>query len=80
MDVLLGSRDVPSLLTGVSNLGPLTALTIPSATAAGKHYILAVADAGHGVLESNETNNTLAKAITIPRLDAIELGAIDATG
>ncbi len=49
----------------MSNLGPLTALTIPSATAAGTHYILAVADAGHGVLESNETNNTLAKAITI---------------
>ena len=65
VDVLLGSRDVPLLLTGVSNIGPLTQVAIPLGTAAGTYYILAVADAGHTVLESNETNNTASKPITI---------------
>jgi len=64
-DVWLASRDVPLLVTGGSSVGAQTAVTIPPGTAGGNYYILAVADAGHTVAESNENNNTTAKPLTI---------------
>jgi subtilase family serine protease len=40
-------------------------MPIPSGTAAGNYYVIAVADADHGVLEANEANNATAKLIAI---------------
>ena len=64
-DVVLASRAVPLLATGVSSVGPQTAVTIPPGTAAGNYYILAIADADNTVAESNENNNVIAKPLTI---------------
>ena len=64
-DVWLASRAVPLLATGASSAGPQTAVTIPPGTASGNYYILAVADAGNTVAESNENNNVVAKPLTI---------------
>ncbi len=55
-DVALGSRDVPQLAAGASSSASTT-LTIPSGTATGIYYMLAVADAPGTVAESLETNN-----------------------
>jgi uncharacterized repeat protein (TIGR02543 family) len=63
-DVVLGSRAIPALAAGASNTGSI-ALPIPANTAVGSYYILARADANAVVSESNETNNTKAKAFSI---------------
>ena len=60
----LGSRNAGVLLTGVSSSGQTT-VTIPPGTAPGTWYVIARADADGAVAESSETNNNLAKAITI---------------
>jgi subtilase family serine protease len=64
-DVWLASRAVPLLVTGASSIGPQTAVTIPPGTAPGNYYVLAVADAGNTLAESNENNNVTAKPLTI---------------
>src|SRR6185295_5136673 len=56
-DVLLGSRTVPILAPGASSAAP-TALTIPPGTAPGTYYVIARADEGALVSETDETNNT----------------------
>jgi subtilase family serine protease len=63
-DTLLGQRDVIALAVGGSQLVK-TPVTIPEATPAGSYYIIVEADGGATEAESNETNNTLSKAITI---------------
>ena len=64
-DVLLdGSRAVPPLAAGATNSGSTT-VTIPAGTASGTFYIIARADSGNAVGETNETNNTRSKAISI---------------
>jgi subtilase family serine protease len=55
-DVLLGSRAVAALAAGASDAGQ-AALTIPSQTAAGTYYVIAVADADNAVGETVEGNN-----------------------
>ncbi len=63
VDILLRSRAVPALNAGTTN--KLSAsVTLPSVTP-GAYYIIAVSDAGSVVVETNETNNTKYKAITI---------------
>ena len=57
-DVLLGSRAVPALAPGASDSGTAS-LTVPAGTASGLYYVFAKADAGDGVAEISETNNTL---------------------
>ena len=57
-DVLLGTRPVAALLAGAVDTAPSTSLTIPANTAAGTYYLLAQADGGGTVLESQESNNT----------------------
>ena len=58
-DRLLGSRNV-------TGLGPLTStaattvVTVPADVTPGAYYVIAVADAGNQVVESDETNNTRA--------------------
>ena len=55
-DVLLGSRTVAALAAGASDAGQAV-LTIPSQTAAGTYYVIAVADADNAVGETVEGNN-----------------------
>jgi subtilase family serine protease len=61
-DVLLGSRPVGVLLPNSSSTIKTT-LTIPGGTPAGRYYIIAVADDGGAVPETNEANNTRAVLI-----------------
>jgi subtilase family serine protease len=63
-DVLLASRAVPVLLSGVSSPGS-TSVIIPAGIAPSTYYILARTDADNVVAESNEANNTASKPITI---------------
>jgi subtilase family serine protease len=63
-DVALGSRPVPALAAGDSAAGAAS-LIVPSTTAAGSYYILAVSDGDGSVPETSETNNTRALFIKI---------------
>jgi hypothetical protein len=63
-DLLLGSRAVPTLAAGVSNAGSTT-VTLPITMAVGSYYLLARADANGVVPETNETNNTKTKALSL---------------
>ena len=63
-DLPLGSRAVPALAAGATNAGSLS-VTIPPGTAAGTYYIIARADAGGGVVESQEGNNTAARWVLV---------------
>lgn len=61
-DIYLGSRSVPVLAAGTSNTGATT-VTVPVSACAGTFYIIAAADAGNSIAETNETNNTKNKSI-----------------
>ena len=63
-DVLLGSRPVGVLVPNSSST-ITTTLTIPGGTPAGSYYIIAVADDGGAVPETNEANNTRAVLIRL---------------
>jgi subtilase family serine protease len=60
-DTTLGERPVPSLDGGVSSVGTTTV----AAVGAGVYYIIARADAGNVVTETQETNNTTVRQLTI---------------
>jgi subtilase family serine protease len=62
--VLDGSRVVPQLAAGTSSTGS-TSVTIPAGTAPGTYYLIAKADAGNAVGETNETNNARSRSLTI---------------
>ena len=59
-----GSRAVPGLPAGASSAGS-TSVTIPASTAAGTHYIIAKADDDAAIGETDETNNTRARNVSI---------------
>lgn len=63
-DALLASRAVGPLAAGTSSSAS-TAATIPAGAASGAWYLLARADAGSSVTESDESNNVRAAAIQI---------------
>jgi subtilase family serine protease len=63
-DISLGQRSVPGLTAGTSNAGS-NSVTIPTGIAIGTYYIIAVSDDGKVVTETNETNNSKTKSITI---------------
>jgi subtilase family serine protease len=63
-DVLLGSRDVPTLGAGASSTLNTTIL-IPSNAAVGTSYVIARADGDGTVVETNESNNTIARSVYI---------------
>ena len=64
-DTLLdGARAVPALDAGVGSSGTTT-VTLPAATPAGTYYLVARADADGAVVETSETNNTLAKSVYV---------------
>jgi subtilisin family serine protease/subtilase family serine protease len=61
-DVILGSRRVPVLSVGASDVLSTT-LRIPASTATGSYYLLAKADSDSAVGENIETNNVRASAV-----------------
>jgi subtilase family serine protease len=63
-DVAVGSRTVAVLNPGQSDSGAVT-ITIPTGTAAGSYFLIAVADDGNVVPETNETNNTRVVSVTV---------------
>jgi subtilisin family serine protease/uncharacterized membrane protein len=62
--LLNGSRAIEALGAGEASTGNTT-LTIPSGTAPGSYYLFAKADNGGAVTETQETNNTAVKVVTI---------------
>ncbi len=71
-DTPLGSRSVPSLNPAAISTGT-TSVTLPD-VAIGKYYLIAMADDGKVVTESNETNNKKSKAIYIgPDLTVVSI-------
>jgi subtilase family serine protease len=63
-DILLGSRDVPSLEAGASSSGSTT-VTIPLGTAVRNWYVIVKADGEGVVIETLETNNVSARAFKV---------------
>ena len=60
---LSGGRAVPALASGASSSGSTT-LSLPP-TGVGAYYVIAKADADNAVVETQETNNTAARALTV---------------
>ena len=58
------TRAVAPLAPNTTSPVATTTLTLPAGVA-GKYYLIAVADGGSAVSESSETNNTVARLITI---------------
>ena len=56
-----GSRSVPAVAAGGSHSGTVT-VTIPSATPLNTYFLLACADNGNTVVETDETNNCKASS------------------
>ena len=90
-NILLDSADtrlteiqtVPSLPSGIAATEPSMSLTIPSTLASGVYYLIAKADADDVLFESQETNNTSARTLTVgPDLlvSALTVPAIAAPG
>ena len=63
-DVLIGSRGMGALGSGVYSTGSATA-TIPASTAFGAYFLLACADDTNQTVEANEANNCKASANTV---------------
>lgn len=72
--ISLGSRNIASLASGVSNTNA-TPISIPGAgtVSAGSYYLVAVADSGSVVSEKDESNNTGVSSATIAISDAPDL-------
>jgi subtilisin family serine protease len=62
--LLTPDHNVPQLDAGASHTASLS-VTVPGSVAAGTYYLIAKADAANVVVETNESNNTLAKSIQI---------------
>ena len=60
-DVPLGSRTVPPLAAGASDVAT-TSLTVPEGTATGTYYVIAQADTANAVVETSESNNNRASS------------------
>jgi subtilase family serine protease len=63
-DIVVGSRTAGPLAPGQSDTG-VAAILIPSGTAAGSYWLIAVADDGNAVPETNESNNTRAGLVKV---------------
>jgi len=63
-DVVLASRAVATLAASAASTGS-TPVTVPSDTPAGRYYLIGAADAGDGVVETLETNNTRYRPLQI---------------
>jgi uncharacterized delta-60 repeat protein len=63
-DLVIGSRAVPALASGVSSAAT-TQVTIPAATVTGTYYILAKVDAANVLAEKSETNNVSSRILRV---------------
>jgi subtilase family serine protease len=63
-DTVLGSRNVPALEPTGAAAGQTT-VTVPSPLTMGTYYVIAEADATKVVSETQEGNNTVARAVTV---------------
>jgi subtilase family serine protease len=63
-DRQIGSRSVPALDVQGTSTGTVT-VTVPSNMQVGTYYLLACADGGSNVTETDETNNCLASNTTV---------------
>lgn len=63
-DLYLGSKDVSSIAAGVS-ISQTTTLNIVKNITAGSYYLLSKADGNNNVIETNEINNIVAKALNV---------------
>jgi subtilisin family serine protease len=61
---LAGGRAVPALAAGAGSTGS-TSVTIPADVVVGGYYLIARADADGEALETQENNNTLARAVAV---------------
>jgi subtilase family serine protease len=79
-DILIGGRTVGTLAAGTSSSASTT-VTVPEGTAGGVWYIIARADGETVVVETTETNNTLARSIKIgPDLVVTSISAPSTAG
>src|SRR5207244_6858928 len=70
-DTKIGELIVPALGPGISDAPIAFTFTIPSGTAPGTYYLIAVADAERDVVESNEENNITTQLISVTSPDLI---------
>jgi hypothetical protein len=63
-DPVIGTQNIGPLDSGASEADP-TSLTIPAGTTPGTYYVIAKADAGNLITETNENNNVLSRAIRV---------------
>jgi len=63
--LLTGSRSVPGLAPGASSAGATVTVTVPSTVALGTYFLLACADDGAAVAETDESNNCRPSATPI---------------
>jgi subtilisin family serine protease len=77
--LLSGSRAVPAIAAGASSSGSAS-LTLPSGLASQTYYVIAQADADNTIGETNETNNTIARAIQIGGDLVVSTLTVPATG
>jgi subtilase family serine protease len=79
-DTLIGSRNVGILAAGATSVGSGT-VVIPASATTGSYYIVAKADGADTIVETIETNNTLAGLTRIgPDLSITSLGATGPMG
>src|SRR5262245_38773882 len=71
-DVFLGTRAVPPLGLGAESVGTMD-LVIPANTPPGCYFIIASADLGNAIAESQEDKNALARRIRIPPASGVNL-------
>jgi hypothetical protein len=76
-DRLLGSRSLTGLAALTSSAAS-TVMQVPPAVDQGSYYIIAVADAGNQITESDETNNTRVSAAPIKILTNAASGGLTA--
>ncbi|MEH2069561.1 MAG: CARDB domain-containing protein, partial [Nostoc sp.] len=75
-DTYLGYEYISGIAAGVYS-SESTTLSISNSIATGNYYLLYQADGDGDIVESNETNNVFAKAITINKADLIIQNAVN---
>jgi len=78
-DPMIGQRPVAALAPGSSDSSVAWPVMIPSGTAAGNYYLIAVADGPNAIFETNENNNCVASqtSVVVTRPDLVETSVSD---
>jgi subtilase family serine protease len=78
-DTLLVTRPIPSLPPGASDSASLS-VTLPAGLAGGTHYLIAVADGGNTVAETQEGNNATYRSLLVGSDLQVSSFTVPATG